>query len=67
MKATARNRHTCEDSRPANRQADVEIQSFLQALDSYPERFSREPEISFEQHLSSLDKRLDKGEDSPVG
>lgn len=67
MKATARKRHPREDSRPANRQADVEIQSFLQALDSYPERFSREPEISFEQHLSSLDKRLDKGEDSPVG
>lgn len=67
MKATVRNRHPRERSRPANHQADVEIRSFLQALHSYPERFSREPEVSFEQHLSSLEKRLDKGEDNSVG
>lgn len=67
MKATARNRHPRESPRPTNRKADVEIQSFLQAIDSYPERFSREPEVSFAQHLISFDKRLDKGKDSPVG
>jgi hypothetical protein len=31
-----------------------EIQSFLQALDSYPKRFSREPKISFEEHWRSI-------------
>ena len=35
-------------------QVRSEIQSFLQALDSYPDRFSREPKISFEQHRRSL-------------
>lgn len=41
-------------SASANDQVHVEIQSFLEALDSYPERFAREPEITFEQHRSSL-------------
>jgi hypothetical protein len=67
MKATARNSHPRESSRPANREARVEIQSFLQALDSYPTRFSREPEVSFEQHLTSLDKRFDKREGNRIG
>jgi hypothetical protein len=40
--------------RPSNEEVLLEIQSFLQALDSYPDRFSREPKISFEQHLCSL-------------
>jgi len=31
-----------------------EIQSFLQALDSYPARVADEPGVSFHQHLSSL-------------
>lgn len=39
-----------------SREAEVrsEIQSFLQALASYPERFSREPRVSFEQHRESI-------------
>ena len=35
-------------------QVRSEIQTFLQALDSYPERFSREPKISFEEHRLSI-------------
>ena len=31
-----------------------EIDRFLRALSSYPDRFAREPDLSFQQHLSSL-------------
>lgn len=31
-----------------------EIDSFLKAVRSYPERFAREPDLSFQQHLSSI-------------
>lgn len=37
-----------------NKQVRREIQRFLQALDSYPDRFARNPGITFEQHLWSL-------------
>lgn len=33
------------------REVQQEIETFLQALSSYPERFAREPYLSFEQHL----------------
>jgi hypothetical protein len=39
---------------PANERVRWEMQSFLEALDSYPDRFAREPQVSFEQHLCSL-------------
>lgn len=32
----------------------VEMQSFLQALESYPARFAANPRITFEQYRSSL-------------
>ncbi|MFZ0994253.1 MAG: hypothetical protein WB918_04445 [Candidatus Sulfotelmatobacter sp.] len=35
-------------------QVQREIQSFLQALDSYPARVAREPRLSFRQHLCSV-------------
>ena len=35
----------------ANEQVRKEIQSFLRALDSYPDRVARNPGISFEEHL----------------
>ena len=35
-------------------QVQREIQSFLQALDSYPAHVAREPRVSFEQHLCSV-------------
>jgi hypothetical protein len=31
-----------------------EIESFLRAVSSYPDRFAREPYLSFQQHLSSI-------------
>jgi hypothetical protein len=37
-----------------NEQVRREIESFLRALHSYPERFSKDPGISFEEHRSSL-------------
>jgi hypothetical protein len=40
----------------ANRECEVqrEIDSFLRAVSSYPDRFAREPYLSFQQHLSSI-------------
>jgi hypothetical protein len=35
-------------------EAQQEIDSFLRALNSYPDRFAREPYLSFQQHLSSI-------------
>ena len=35
-------------------EAQEEIDSFLRALSSYPDRFAREPYLSFQQHLSSI-------------
>jgi hypothetical protein len=32
----------------------IEMQSFLQALRSYPERFARNPRLTFEEHRSGL-------------
>jgi hypothetical protein len=31
-----------------------EIDRFLRALSSYPDRFAREPHLSFQQHFSSI-------------
>ena len=37
-----------------NEQVRSEMQTFLQALHSYPERFAQDPEISFEEYWGSL-------------
>jgi hypothetical protein len=37
-----------------NQQAEEELVTFQLAVDSYPDRVSREPGISFQQHLSSF-------------
>jgi hypothetical protein len=37
-----------------NEQVRVEIQTFLAALNSYPERFAVNPGITFEEHCTSL-------------
>lgn len=34
-----------------DQEVQQEIEAFLQALSSYPDRFAREPYLSFEQHL----------------
>ena len=36
-----------------------EIDSFLRAINSYPDRFAREPYLSFQQHLSSIVTAVD--------
>jgi hypothetical protein len=38
----------------ANEQVRVEMEIFLQALDSYAESFARNPAITFEEHCASL-------------
>jgi hypothetical protein len=51
-------RHDAMDLRvsDAAREHEVqrEIDSFLRAISSYPDRFAREPYLSFQQHLSSI-------------
>ena len=37
-----------------NEQVRTEIQSFLLALDSYPDRFAKNPDVTFEEHCSTL-------------
>jgi hypothetical protein len=37
-----------------NEQVRKEMASFLRALHSYPERFARNPGLSFEEHRSAL-------------
>lgn len=55
MKTKKQARQTLHGSE-APRESDVqqEIDSFLRALSSYPDRFAREPYLSFQQHLSSI-------------
>jgi hypothetical protein len=36
------------------RRVQREIDSFLRAVNSYPDRFAREPYLSFQQHLSNI-------------
>jgi predicted RNase H-like nuclease len=37
-----------------NEQVLQEMQAFLRALESYPDRFASDPTITFEQHRSNL-------------
>lgn len=48
----------------SKRERDVqeEIDNFLRALSSYPDRFAREPHLSFEQHLFRI-----SGAGQPLG
>ena len=49
-----------------NEQASEEIQKFLRALDSYPERVAKEPSVSFRRHLiQPLRRRPAKNPMSP--
>jgi hypothetical protein len=36
------------------REVEKEIENFLLALSSYPDRFAQDPCVSFEQHLFSM-------------
>jgi hypothetical protein len=39
---------------PREREVEQEIETFLAALESYPERAVRDPYLSFEQYLFSV-------------
>jgi hypothetical protein len=43
-----------ENRLSGNDQVRIEIETFLQALNSYPEYFSKDPETTFEKYCSSL-------------
>lgn len=34
--------------------AELEIQNFWKAINSYPERFAQDPQLSFEDHLFTI-------------
>jgi hypothetical protein len=36
------------------REVQQEIEDFLRALNSYPDKFAHDPQLSFEQHLLSI-------------
>jgi hypothetical protein len=44
----------------SNTQASEEIEKFLRAVESYPERVAQEPSLTFRQHLASLFESRDK-------
>ena len=41
-------------------QAEQEIQNFLKAMHSYPERFAQDPKLSFEDHLFTITAQSDQ-------
>ncbi len=45
---------TADQRLSGNEQVRREIQSFLHALKSYPDRFAKEPHITFEEHHGGL-------------
>jgi hypothetical protein len=41
-------------AQPSSEQVQGEIQNFLRAIDSYPDRFAKQPGVSFQRHLCSF-------------
>ena len=54
MKAKLPYERLSQNSLSADEQVRLEIQSFLEALKSYPDRAAKEPDVTFEQHLYAL-------------
>ena len=54
MKAKVPYERPLQSSVSADEQVRWEIQNFLEALKSYPDRAAKEPDITFEQHLYAL-------------
>ena len=50
----ARSSHRRGDRVSGNEQVRVEMQTFLAALASYPDRFAVNPQVTFEEHRVSL-------------
>lgn len=46
---------------PSNEQVQLEMKSFLEAVNTYAERFARDPKVSFEEHFCSLIPAKSKG------
>jgi hypothetical protein len=44
----------CQSDAAYERQVQQEIETYLNALHSYPERAAQEPRLSFEQYLFSI-------------
>jgi hypothetical protein len=57
MKSARRQEQAAASRLSGNEQVRREMQCFLLALQSYPERFLKDPGISFEQHCSELVSR----------
>jgi hypothetical protein len=51
---TRRSAAQSESLSQRNEQVRREIQNFLEAVNSYPERVAREPQATFQQHLCSF-------------
>jgi hypothetical protein len=53
---TSKHRSATLGTANARREREVrrEIETFFEALSSYPDRFARNPYLSFEQHLFSI-------------
>ena len=54
MKAKVPYERPLQSSVSADEQVRWEIQNFLEALKSYPDRAAKEPDVTFEQHLYTL-------------
>ena len=54
MKAKMQQASVGDNPVSGNQQVRREIQTFLQALDSYPDRFARNPSITFEEYCSRM-------------
>jgi hypothetical protein len=53
MKRKKRFMYVSDASR--EQQVQQEIENFLNALSSYPDRFAREPRLSFQEHLFDIE------------
>ncbi len=54
MKSRMRHVQPRESFYARDERVRFEIQRYLQALASYPDRFARDPDISFKKHLYSV-------------
>jgi hypothetical protein len=54
MKSKMRQLRMGDNHLSNDEQVRIEIQTFLLALNSYPDCFSKDPKITFEKHCSSL-------------
>ena len=51
--------HATDVQHPRGTSQQHEIDSFLKALYSYPDRFANQPDLSFQQYLLSIPSQTD--------